>query len=200
MLRAVLMSDTHGCHRQVDVPDGDLLLHAGDVCDRGNREHVHDFLDWFSSLPHRHKVFISGNHDFDLDTGATLIPTDLPDGISLLNDSRYEIQGVEIWGSRTAAKGTPSDWSAIPDSTDILMTHYPPARILDQSKFGRHHGSRSLAATVRRISPKVHLFGDIHHSHGHVELQRTQYFNASLYKASRKEIIHAPYVIDLDSE
>lgn len=29
-IRLVLMSDTHGRHRDVEVPDGDLLVHAGD--------------------------------------------------------------------------------------------------------------------------------------------------------------------------
>jgi predicted phosphodiesterase len=29
-MRIVLISDTRGPHRQLDVPSGDLLIHAGD--------------------------------------------------------------------------------------------------------------------------------------------------------------------------
>ena len=29
-MRIVLISDTHGLHRQLDVPNGDMLIHAGD--------------------------------------------------------------------------------------------------------------------------------------------------------------------------
>ena len=29
-MRIVLLSDTHGYHDEIDVPPGDLLIHAGD--------------------------------------------------------------------------------------------------------------------------------------------------------------------------
>lgn len=199
MKRFVLMSDTHGCHRDVVVPDGDVILHAGDVCDRGNQSQVDDFLEWFDNLEFEHKICISGNHDVDLKTGRSLFPTEIPPGIIRLDDSGLEIGSLKIWGCRTGLKGELGDWSSIPQEVDILMTHYPPAGILDQTKNGNRLGIRSLANRVLEISPKIHLFGDIHHSHGQVRIDSTHYFNASLYKASRKEIIHEPYVIDLNS-
>jgi len=36
-LRLVLLSDTHQLHRQIDVPDGDMLIHSGDFTEV--REH-----------------------------------------------------------------------------------------------------------------------------------------------------------------
>lgn len=66
-IRVVCISDTHG--QPVAVPDGDLLIHAGDLTDDGTRDSIQEQIDWLASLPHRHKVFVSGNHDswFDLD-------------------------------------------------------------------------------------------------------------------------------------
>lgn len=32
------ISDTHGLHHQLQLPGGDLLIHAGDVCNRGTQE------------------------------------------------------------------------------------------------------------------------------------------------------------------
>ena len=63
-MRIVCVSDTHGWHRDVVVPDGDLLVHAGDITRKGELDTVEDFDRWLGGLPHRHKVVICGNHDF----------------------------------------------------------------------------------------------------------------------------------------
>ena len=67
-LRLVCLSDTHGLHRRVTVPDGDILIHAGDltVFDQPLPEAlatVRDVNAWLGELPHPHKVVIAGNHD-----------------------------------------------------------------------------------------------------------------------------------------
>jgi len=68
-LRFVCISDTHGMHRELNglVPDGDVLVHAGDFTNTGETEQVQDFHDWLSGLPHRWKVVIAGNHDLTMD-------------------------------------------------------------------------------------------------------------------------------------
>ena len=58
MLKIVCLSDTHNCNEQIVVPDGDILIHAGDATIRGTEREVEDFLAWFSSLPHKHKIFV----------------------------------------------------------------------------------------------------------------------------------------------
>lgn len=63
-LKVVLLSDTHGHHRELtDLPDGDLLVFAGDLTYFGQRDQVVDFNGWLGTLPHRHKVVVAGNHD-----------------------------------------------------------------------------------------------------------------------------------------
>ena len=44
-MKFVAISDTHGCHRQLILPKGDVFLHSGDVCNQGNILEVEDFLD-----------------------------------------------------------------------------------------------------------------------------------------------------------
>ncbi len=64
MLKVTLISDTHTKERNVLVNGGDLILHSGDVMNSGyNWEDLYDFLNWFSELPYKMKVFIPGNHD-----------------------------------------------------------------------------------------------------------------------------------------
>ena len=66
-LRFVAISDTHGAHNDLSVPDGDVLLVAGDITYGGTLEELRSFNDWIGKLPHRHKIVIAGNHDFALD-------------------------------------------------------------------------------------------------------------------------------------
>lgn len=66
-IRVVCLSDTHTL-KWPDVPDGDLLIHAGDLANDGSVREIQAAVDWLRSLPHPHKVVIGGNHDsyFDL--------------------------------------------------------------------------------------------------------------------------------------
>src|SRR5262249_23486566 len=61
IVRIVCMSDTHG--REVEVPDGDLLIHAGDFTMHGQLLEVVAFNKWLADLPHRYRVVIAGNHE-----------------------------------------------------------------------------------------------------------------------------------------
>jgi hypothetical protein len=59
LLKIICLSDTHELHRDVDVPDGDLLIHAGDITFFSRRPSVlTDFNDWLGELPHLYKVVI----------------------------------------------------------------------------------------------------------------------------------------------
>jgi hypothetical protein len=62
-VRIVCISDTHELHRDFALPDGDLLIHAGDFTFWNHAAKIQDFNDWLGELPHRHKVVIPGNHD-----------------------------------------------------------------------------------------------------------------------------------------
>lgn len=66
-IRVVCISDTHSLEWP-DVPQGDLLIHAGDLCNDGSVREIQAAVDWLRTLPHPHKVVIGGNHDsyFDL--------------------------------------------------------------------------------------------------------------------------------------
>lgn len=62
--RFVCVSDTH--NSTPAVPDGDVLLHAGDISG-GMAKCMESMFDWLKSLPHETKVVIAGNHDMCLD-------------------------------------------------------------------------------------------------------------------------------------
>jgi Icc-related predicted phosphoesterase len=58
-------------------------------------------------------------------------------------------------------------WEAVPESTDILVTHGPPKGILDLSRDRQgileYCGDRALLRhSVLRIKPFYHIFGHVH--------------------------------------
>jgi len=66
-LRCVCISDTHGQHEHVQLPPGDILLHAGDFTEAGEMYQIRSFCDWLHQQPFTHKVVVAGNHDVLLD-------------------------------------------------------------------------------------------------------------------------------------
>ena len=54
----VCISDTH--NREPHLPDGDVLLHAGDLTKTGSFAELQAQIDWLDRQPHRHKVIIAG--------------------------------------------------------------------------------------------------------------------------------------------
>ncbi|RZB40507.1 metallophosphoesterase domain-containing protein 1, partial [Asbolus verrucosus] len=68
-LRFVCMSDTHSLIRNItfDIPDGDVFVHAGDFTKCGQRDEVIQFTKWLTSLSHKYKIVICGNHELSFD-------------------------------------------------------------------------------------------------------------------------------------
>lgn len=56
------------------VPDGDILIHGGDLTQSGSFKELQEALDWLRSQPHHTKIVIAGNHDLLLDTNYPNIP------------------------------------------------------------------------------------------------------------------------------
>jgi hypothetical protein len=55
----VCISDTHELHRELDVPNGDILIHAGDfTMFSKSGSAILDFNEWLGDLPHRWKILV----------------------------------------------------------------------------------------------------------------------------------------------
>jgi hypothetical protein len=61
-IKIVCISDTHN-NLPSPIPDGDLLIHCGDLTNNGTLAEIQVELDWLAALPHKHKIVIAGNHD-----------------------------------------------------------------------------------------------------------------------------------------
>ena len=72
LVRIVLISDTHNKHEKLEMPEGDVLIHAGDFTNVGTEQEIREFDMWLASLDFQHKILVPGNHDKGTDKNALL--------------------------------------------------------------------------------------------------------------------------------
>lgn len=190
------------------MPNGDVLIHAGDATINGTIGEIVAFNRWFAALPHRRKIFVAGNHDWLFEREPELARRLLSPDIIYLQDSAIEIENLRIYGSPWQPKffdwafnldrgaEMAEKWRLIPDSLDILVTHGPPHDILDQTPRGDRAGCEELLKRVRVTTPKVHVFGHIHNGYGTENRFGTKFVNASNCDEQYAPV-NDPIVIDL---
>jgi Icc-related predicted phosphoesterase len=210
-VRFVALSDTHGLHASLQVPLGEILLFAGDMCGRGRLEEVREFGSWLAALPHKHKIVIAGNHDWPFEREPEEARKALGDVI-YLQDQQVTIEGFKIYGSpwqpefgRWAFNLKRGEelrevWSKIPTDTDILLTHGPPYGTLDRTYDRRLVGCDDLRARLADLTElKAHIFGHIHESYGRGEKDDCLFYNASVCDLAQRGVRNRPWAFDLSS-
>jgi len=204
-VRVVCISDTHELHRDLALPDGDLLIHAGDFTFWNHAAVIEDFNAWLGELPHRHKVVIPGNHDraFHNDPRFREMITN---AVLLINEG-VTVCGLNVWGSPVTCDDTAfgyttrqeraSLYAGIPKDTHILVTHGPPYGILDREPgSNKREGCTELRLAVMRLRPRLHVFGHVHAGYGTCQTERTLFANAALLGWTG-DIENRPIVMDI---
>jgi Icc-related predicted phosphoesterase len=214
-MRIVAMADTHLFHEGLEVPDGDILVHAGDMLQYGSLGELARAADFLRALPHPIKVVVAGNHDVCLEKQPAAARA-LLDGFVYLEDEARTIEGLVFYGSpwqpkfriwafgATRGAELAAKWAKIPDRVDVLVTHGPPHGFGDRipwrpAGFGgalgdelRHVGCADLLARVRAVAPRHHLFGHIHPDRGSWSSGATTFTNVTTNEGEAP-----PIVIDL---
>jgi len=197
-MRIAAISDTHEHHNYIETfPEADVFVHAGDFTMIGEAPWVESFNNWLGKLPYKYKIVIAGNHDRSFDVIAqghsieearSYGANRLPNVTHYLLNSGCEIDGKKFWGSPYTpffasdywkfhydrAQG-PEMWAQIPSGLDVLITHGPPLRILDQTIEGDNAGCFDLRNRLYDLlneeAPKYHVFGHIHEAKGQQEFE-----------------------------
>lgn len=197
-------------HDKVTVPDGDVLIHAGDFIGSLARQE-RDLISlnaWLGTLPHAHKILVPGNHDSLLERDPAHARA-LLSNATVLIDEEVTIDGVRFYGSpwtpefcnwyfmRRRGKEIAEKWAMIPEGIDVLTTHGPPKGILDEvmsfsCKTGEwepeHVGCEDLMARVLEVKPKVHVFGHIHVGSGEAYSSGIRFINAAICDEDYKPV------------
>jgi predicted phosphohydrolase len=208
MTKIVCISDTHETHWDLKIPDGDILIHTGDSTFMGDYSSIYDFNKWLGTLPHKHKIIISGNHDWMFERAPKKIKDTITNAI-YLQDSEITLEGLRIYGSPhtpqfgnwafmplRGSQEIKDKWNLIPEGLDILMTHGPPHGILDVNPDNYHCGCDDLLEVVRKVKPKLHIFGHIHHAYGRYKTKDTMFVNAAICNEAYKPV-NKPIILEL---
>jgi len=220
-MRIVAFSDLHGTqnevlmgrHVTIDIPDGDILICAGDFCNSGSLDDVISFNKWFFQLPHRRKIVIAGNHDRIFEEDPYTARLYLNDDIVYLQDESKVIDGIRFhgmpwtlpfnnWAFMAGEEFIDHKLSRLPDwksdeAIDVLISHGPACGILDRIPNKSDLGSKSLYKHIdERIRPKLSIFGHIHASYGHYKGIDTDFYNVSLLNENY-DLVNKPVIYDL---
>ena len=195
-MKVICLSDTHERHHNINVPLGDIVVITGDILTI-NRHFSIDFstdklkniAKWMKELPHQHKVFIGGNHDYVLEKiGASAI-REIFEGCVYLEDEEISLNGLKIWGTpynrgssdNSAFQSMPEErLEKIPENVDLLLTHGPVR-----------------SGVILGLKPRVHVWGHIHNYYGVEEVGETLSVNASSVDGKYTQS-HAPIVVDIN--
>jgi Icc-related predicted phosphoesterase len=184
-MKILHISDTHSNHilfpKDIPWESYDLIIHSGD-CSNFRRADLNEaevwaFIEWYSMVPCKNKIYVAGNHDTSIEKRVVKASDFTNNSITYLENESVNIDGFNIWGSPyTPTFGEWSFmkdrskinrvWEQIPEGTDILVTHGPPKGVRDLS-YDRQGvleqcGDSALMKAILRIKPKLICFGHIH--------------------------------------
>lgn len=177
-MRIVAVADTHLYHDELMVPEGDVFVHAGDLCRGGELDELAVCARWIAALPHRHKIVVAGNHDWAFVNDPERARALFAGVATYLEDEEVSIEGVRFWGSPwqpafndwafnlPRGASLAAKWALIPAGIDVLVTHGPPMGIGDRGPVAGRLGCADLRARVREVAPPLHVFGHIHQDGG----------------------------------
>lgn len=202
----VCISDLHGTLPE-DLPEGDILLIAGDICPVWNHNFQFQlewldtsFRNWLYKQSKRYKVMAgcAGNHDLVFETHPWKV-NDLNLPWYYCQDEELPIfpvlNGLKIhfspwqpifcdWAFNLSEEELQKKWAMIPDDVDILVTHGPPYRIQDYiPKQKKSVGSTTLYDRVCELMKnqlKLHIFGHVHEGYGQIRINNTIFANVSI--------------------
>lgn len=200
-LKIVGISDVHDKWREVKIPQCDILISAGDYSFHGSPMAVNHYHQWLNNQPAKHIISVQGNHETWVEKNfedAKAIALRACPRVHFMEEGLVVIDGVNIWCSaitpwfhdwaynRVRGEEIQKHWNQIPDNTNILVTHGPPAGILDivpraDGTPKERVGCHDLLARIKELKDlDLHFFGHIHESHGQHHEDGVSFYNVAV--------------------
>ena len=209
-LKIVCISDTHNNHRELNLPEGDILIHAGDYTHFGNEDDAIDFNKWLGEQNFKYKFVVNGNHEQNAPWGKN-------NAQKVISNAKYLIQQkttlefihnekavkLSIFGAEFSwpCRGVPNpNYQSIGKDVDIIICHDPCFGLVDGN-----HGCPQLTKYIQEMEspPRLVVSGHIHSAHGVTDgssvsgkLKDTLFVNAAICKGGYK-IGWDPVVVDI---
>lgn len=179
-MKIAATSDTHRIHDQVNFPECDVAILAGDVCGYGTLQEFCRAIAWFGQRKATNKIYVPGNHDrFVEDNLEEARNICKQNGVIMLVGESITIDTFVFYGFPWTppfgrwAFMSPDDESGIseklktmPEHVDVMICHGPPRGHLDlvwDRRAGHINvGSTELLAKIMMAQPSVVICGHIH--------------------------------------
>lgn len=213
-MRIVATSDTHFPFDNSLIPDGDVLIHAGDFMYTGYESEWYPRLESFAALPHKVKILVPGNHDAHVSIypGPTYQEMRKA-GVTLLG-THWQSNKIKLENGTTVL-GVPfvtnlPNWSFNRTEEEIdaymekhgranvIVSHSPPRAILDRATDGTggHWGVAAFRKYLARFQPEHWICGHVHEHYGTTEVEGCKFYNVAMCDENYKQVNPA-MVIDL---
>jgi Icc-related predicted phosphoesterase len=205
-MRIIAISDVHEKWDSLELPAGDVLVIAGDLCERRD-ESFAAADEWLASVQASYSrvLYVPGNHDgrvmYDPRKYGTLAPNlfaaMLVDKAIFHNDLRLHAMPWDF-----ADRDAPE--SLIPSGLDILVTHEPVFGILDFSPKSQADrlGNRTLLQRVNEMKPRLMIHGHCHMAYGIERNEHTTFVNVAICGGIKNyyAAAHPATIIDIDKD
>lgn len=196
-MKICCISDTHGIPlSQLDLPEADILIHAGDMSFKGTITEMSMFNEYCGEVKHKFKHGIwacMGNHELGVEENTTLHKS-IATNYNMKIHDEVVVDGIKFFFSSYTPwfhswawnlhRGKPLEdkWAQIPLDTRVLITHGGPRFHLAKTVSGEDVGCLDLHnRTLQLLDLKLHVFGHIHAAHGiETSLSEVTYVNASI--------------------
>lgn len=223
-MKLVITSDTHYPLKN-RLPDGDVLIHAGDLMYSGGPEEWASRVESLAGQSHKTKIYVPGNHDFHVELYEGVAVAELRRaGVTTLGlhpeRAVREIDGIKVLGLPFVT-GLPG-WSfnrgeewvrdyldrivELHGYPDIVVSHAPMYGVLDaiqpeQTKFAHQNHVGCMAYnhwfhTNTTRRPKIWINGHIHESYGETTVEGCRFINACMCDRDYEQT-NAPFVIEV---
>jgi Icc-related predicted phosphoesterase len=193
--RLLILSDTHGLHRDLSTliealstQKADVAIHCGGLTRISNMYEYNSAIKLLGTINAPLKLVIPGKSDFSLYADEEEVEETRLDWLiesrKLFAKAKLKHQVVLHQSAGThevrLANGAYLRYFvapykpephidtrfAIEEDTDIAVTYVPPYAILDQNAEGTHVGSPELLGAIAMARPSLHCFGQAHESWG----------------------------------
>ncbi|EDO04896.1 hypothetical protein SS1G_07379 [Sclerotinia sclerotiorum 1980 UF-70] len=152
--RFVCISDTHNgtTNGSFKLPQGDVLIHAGDLTNQGNYSELEKTIKWIEDANFEAKIIIAAS------------PTGPHTTFRIFGSPFSPAKGM--WAFGYPQPEASKRWNNIPLDVDIVLTHTPPKYHCDERNDRVAAGCEYLRQALWRIRPRLAICGHVHEGRG----------------------------------